>query len=102
MTLAQMLLVPLVLLMAIDQRQTIKGLSLGAVETNLTALALIQRFGIAKGIVIYESGFFLVALAAVVLFPSQWALPLFLNGAAALTVIGNDRALAAIRKGGQA
>ena len=78
MTFAQMLLVPIVALMVADMVLTAKGLGRGYEEQNWLAVPVMERFGMIRGMLIYYGIGLLILGTVVVLFSSQWALPLVL------------------------
>ena len=93
MTFAQMLLAPIVALMLTDMVLTAKGQALGLDETNWMAVPLMKRLGTMQGMLVYEVALLSIIVAVVVLFPSQWALPLSLVVELLITVEHNRRVL---------
>jgi hypothetical protein len=68
-TFAQMLLVPIVALMAADMALTARGLPMGYEEKNWLAAPVMERFGMLRGMLIYEGVLLLTLGTVVVLFP---------------------------------
>ena len=93
MTFAQMLLAPIVAIMAADMATTAKGLGLGHEEKNFLAAPIMDRFGMLRGMLIYEGVLLLILGTVVVLFPAQWALPLAVAAELLITVVRNVRIL---------
>jgi hypothetical protein len=89
MTFAQMLLAPIVALMAVDMALTAKALAIGYEEKNVLAATVMKRFGVMRGMLVYEGGLLLILTAMAVSFPSQWALPLSVAIELLLAVLSN-------------
>ena len=90
MTLAQVLLAPIGLLMAVDYWQTRRGLTDGLEEGNQLALETLNAFGF-PGLVALQVAMFAIALAVAVLWPAQWAFSAWWVAELLYTVWSNER-----------
>ena len=91
MTPAQALLAPIIAVMLIDMRTTYLGLSNGLFEKNGVARVLIERFGLLRGMLVYEAGILALFGGAALLFPSQWALQVVLLTDVSIAAASNLR-----------